>query len=245
MGVWEGGRRCGLPALWGTTLQRACAHSQAPLRAHRPPFPSRIQPRPPLTTPSGITPELLAGCRQRLRDAQRALLRHLGPATALVGHSLGADLRALRLAHGRCVDTAALFPLPRVRSLLAPRPCRAAGWRAPLARAAVGRHAAHMVPLCPCLPACLPRLPVAAVTRNRPPHTAAGPARHALAARPGQAAAGAAHPGRAGRARQRRGRRGGAAGGAGAWGRAGGRAGRCRGGCSGSRAGLLWAWAGG
>jgi len=46
-------------------------------------------------------------------QVQVALLRLLSPATLLVGHSLDSDLRALRLVHPMCVDTALLYPHPR------------------------------------------------------------------------------------------------------------------------------------
>lgn len=44
---------------------------------------------------------------------QVALLRLLSADTILVGHSLDSDLRALRLVHSACVDTALLYPHPR------------------------------------------------------------------------------------------------------------------------------------
>lgn len=39
------------------------------------------------------------------------------PSTILLGHSLESDLRALQLAHPRCIDTALLFHHPRGRPL--------------------------------------------------------------------------------------------------------------------------------
>jgi RNA exonuclease 1 len=42
-----------------------------------------------------------------------ALLRLVSADAILVGHSLDSDLRALRLYHRRCVDTAISFPHPR------------------------------------------------------------------------------------------------------------------------------------
>jgi RNA exonuclease 1 len=41
---------------------------------------------------------------------QVAILRLISSETVLIGHSLDADLRALRLSHSRCVDTALLYP---------------------------------------------------------------------------------------------------------------------------------------
>ena len=42
-----------------------------------------------------------------------ALLRLFSSSTILIGHSLDSDLRALRLVHGKCVDTALIYPHPR------------------------------------------------------------------------------------------------------------------------------------
>ncbi|PRW44608.1 small RNA degrading nuclease 5-like isoform X2 [Chlorella sorokiniana] len=62
---------------------------------------------------SGITAEMLAGCTTTLADAQRLVLKHIGPRTLLVGHTLQNDLKVLQMVHGRCIDSAALFPSPR------------------------------------------------------------------------------------------------------------------------------------
>ena len=46
-------------------------------------------------------------------QAHVALLRLVSADTVLVGHSLQSDLKALRLLHGTCLDTAIAFPHPR------------------------------------------------------------------------------------------------------------------------------------
>ena len=45
------------------------------------------------------------------------LLIPIQPSTILLGRSLEADLRALKLSHGRCIDPALLFHHPRSRPL--------------------------------------------------------------------------------------------------------------------------------
>ena len=52
-----------------------------------------------------------------LADVQTHLLTLIKPSTILLGHSLESDLRALKLSHGRCIDTALLFHHPRGRPL--------------------------------------------------------------------------------------------------------------------------------
>ncbi|KAI9432797.1 hypothetical protein H4582DRAFT_2083191 [Lactarius indigo] len=52
-----------------------------------------------------------------LADVQTHLRTLIDPSTILLGHSLESDLRALQLAHPRCVDTAILFHHPRGRPL--------------------------------------------------------------------------------------------------------------------------------
>ena len=45
-----------------------------------------------------------------------------GGAPILVGHELSNDLRALRLVHGRVIDTAVLFPQQSLESLVRSKP---------------------------------------------------------------------------------------------------------------------------
>lgn len=62
---------------------------------------------------SGITAESLAGVTVSLLQVQVALLGLISAEAIVVGHSLDSDLQALRLVHGRTVDTACLYPHPR------------------------------------------------------------------------------------------------------------------------------------
>lgn len=72
---------------------------------------------------SGISARDLRKATKSLRDVQSDLLALVDADTILVGHGLENDLRALRLLHGRVVDTAVAFPhargLPFRRSLRA------------------------------------------------------------------------------------------------------------------------------
>lgn len=62
---------------------------------------------------SGITAAMLDGVTMRRADAVERMKTLLGTDALLVGHGLENDLRALRLLHGRVLDTADLFPHPR------------------------------------------------------------------------------------------------------------------------------------
>lgn len=56
---------------------------------------------------------MLENVDTRLRQVQAALLRVIGAGDVLVGHSLENDLKALKMVHLRCLDTALLYPHPK------------------------------------------------------------------------------------------------------------------------------------
>ncbi|CAM9481129.1 unnamed protein product, partial [Hapterophycus canaliculatus] len=66
-----------------------------------------------VTRYSGITPQLLEKVDTRLHQVQAAILRVVGAEDVLVGHSLENDLKALKMMHLRCLDTALLYPHPK------------------------------------------------------------------------------------------------------------------------------------
>ncbi|CAE6453937.1 unnamed protein product [Rhizoctonia solani] len=66
-----------------------------------------------LTQFSGITAEQLASVTHKLPDAQAGLLELIDKDTIIIGHSLENDLRALKLAHPRCIDTSIIYKHPR------------------------------------------------------------------------------------------------------------------------------------
>ncbi|KAA1467017.1 hypothetical protein DENSPDRAFT_767734 [Dentipellis sp. KUC8613] len=72
-----------------------------------------------LTRFSGITAEALNPVTTTLADVQKHLLGLLSvnPTPVLLGHSLESDLRALKMCHPRCIDTALLYHHPRGRPL--------------------------------------------------------------------------------------------------------------------------------
>ncbi len=58
---------------------------------------------------------MFPGAQFRARqDVQKQLLGMIFAETILIGHSLHNDLRVLRLIHSRVIDTAILFPHPKV-----------------------------------------------------------------------------------------------------------------------------------
>lgn len=59
----------------------------------------------------GITEEDLGKMKVTMRHAQAALLNIITDDTIIIGHSVCNDLKALRLDHKRCIDTAFLCPL--------------------------------------------------------------------------------------------------------------------------------------
>jgi RNA exonuclease 1 len=65
-----------------------------------------------LTRRVGITEDKLGHVTATLQDARAAVLKHIDSSSVLVGHSLENDLRALKLAHPRVIDTAICYPHP-------------------------------------------------------------------------------------------------------------------------------------
>ncbi|MCJ1395699.1 hypothetical protein MMC18_008585 [Xylographa bjoerkii] len=66
-----------------------------------------------LTQYSGMTAAKLASVTTTLPDIQARLLELFNPRTILIGHSLNADLNAMKLTHPFIVDTSILYPHPR------------------------------------------------------------------------------------------------------------------------------------
>ena len=63
---------------------------------------------------SGITAEMLAPVTTRLADIQVKFLELVPAEALLVGHALQNDLRALKILHANIIDTAFLYPHPKV-----------------------------------------------------------------------------------------------------------------------------------
>ncbi|OAX33367.1 hypothetical protein K503DRAFT_869590 [Rhizopogon vinicolor AM-OR11-026] len=74
-----------------------------------------------MTRWSGITEAVLASATTTLAEVQAQIMPILapknGPTSILIGHSLESDLRALRICHPRCIDTAIIYHHPRGRPL--------------------------------------------------------------------------------------------------------------------------------
>ena len=68
---------------------------------------------------SGITPESLAKATHTFEQVQSHVLSLLSakPTPILLGHSLESDLKALKICHARCIDTAIIYHHPRGRPL--------------------------------------------------------------------------------------------------------------------------------
>ncbi|MCJ1401930.1 hypothetical protein MMC11_005147 [Xylographa trunciseda] len=66
-----------------------------------------------LTQYSGMTAAKLASVTTTLPDIQSRLLDLFSPRTILIGHSLNADLNAMKLTHPFIIDTSILYPHPR------------------------------------------------------------------------------------------------------------------------------------
>ncbi|EKM52741.1 uncharacterized protein PHACADRAFT_261348 [Phanerochaete carnosa HHB-10118-sp] len=72
-----------------------------------------------LTRWSGITEEALRNVTTTFREVQSHVLALLSvsPTPVLLGHSLESDLKALKICHPRCIDTAVTYHHPRGRPL--------------------------------------------------------------------------------------------------------------------------------
>lgn len=64
---------------------------------------------------SGITPHALANVTTSLADIQQRVCQLVAAETLLVGHGLENDLTTMKIIHANCLDTALLFPHPKVR----------------------------------------------------------------------------------------------------------------------------------
>lgn len=68
---------------------------------------------------SGITEEALSSANDTFDQVQAHVLSVLSatPTPILLGHSLESDLKALKICHPRCIDTAVIYHHPRGRPL--------------------------------------------------------------------------------------------------------------------------------
>ena len=69
------------------------------------------------TKHAGISPAMMRRVKTTLHQIQQRVLQFVGADTLLVGHSLENDLRVLNLVHLKNLDTAILYPHPRVDCL--------------------------------------------------------------------------------------------------------------------------------
>jgi hypothetical protein len=80
-------------------------------------FDQLVKPKKPIieyrTAYSGINEEIMRSVTTTLDQVHLSLLELIHENTILIGHSLENDLKALKLCHLRCMDTAVLFPSPR------------------------------------------------------------------------------------------------------------------------------------
>ena len=60
------------------------------------------------------SPHSLLQVDTTLPEVRKRVCQMVSAETILVGHGLENDLAALKLLHARCMDTALLFPHPRV-----------------------------------------------------------------------------------------------------------------------------------
>ncbi|KAI0092376.1 ribonuclease H-like protein [Irpex rosettiformis] len=86
-------------------------------------FDKMVKPTKPitdyLTRWSGITAEAMEGATTTFQEVQAQVLAmfSVSPTPVLLGHSLESDLKALKICHPLCIDTAVIFHHPRGRPL--------------------------------------------------------------------------------------------------------------------------------
>lgn len=111
--IWQEGVRRGRQAAWS---RHRLPHKVRPcsILSSALPRPDRPSSHDLLLRWSGITPEALSKAVLTLAEVQSFLLSNLiSPRTILLGHSLESDLKALKLRHPWCIDTAILFKHPK------------------------------------------------------------------------------------------------------------------------------------
>ncbi|EQC31859.1 hypothetical protein SDRG_10643 [Saprolegnia diclina VS20] len=67
----------------------------------------------------GLSGELIFGSKIDVARARKEVLKHLGPDTVLVGHSVDGDLASMMIHHSNCLDTALLYKrmdVPEIKS---------------------------------------------------------------------------------------------------------------------------------